>query len=71
GMLKKFNPDILILDMVMAGMSGLDVLKEVRSQDSEIPVVVLTARGTVKDAVEAMRLGAFDFVTKSIDMDEL
>lgn len=71
GMLKKFNPDILILDMVMAGMSGLDVLKEVRSQDSEIPVIVLTARGTVKDAVEAMRLGAFDFVTKSIDMDEL
>ncbi|MHB1755931.1 MAG: sigma-54-dependent transcriptional regulator [Leptospirillum sp.] len=71
GMLRKFNPDILILDMVMAGMSGLDVLKEVRSQDSEIPVIVLTARGTVKDAVEAMRLGAFDFVTKSIDMDEL
>jgi two-component system response regulator AtoC len=71
GMLKKFHPDILILDMVMTGMSGLDVLKEVRSQDSDTPVIVLTARGTVKDAVEAMRLGAFDFVTKSIDMDEL
>lgn len=71
GMLKKFHPDIIILDMVMTGMSGLDVLKEVRAQDSDIPVIVLTARGTVKDAVEAMRLGAFDFVTKSIDMDEL
>lgn len=71
GMLKKSPPDILILDMVMAGMSGLDVLKEVRATDADIPVIVLTARGTVKDAVEAMRLGAFDFVTKSIDMDEL
>lgn len=70
-LIKKFNPDILILDMVMAGMSGMDVLKEVRSQDADIPVIVLTARGTVRDAVEAMRLGAFDFVTKSIDMDEL
>ncbi len=64
-------PDILVLDMVMPGMSGLDVLKEVRTEDPDIPVIVLTARGTVKDAVEAMRLGAFDFVTKNIDMDEL
>ncbi len=64
-------PDILVLDMVMPGMSGLDVLKEVHSDEPDIPVIVLTARGTVKDAVEAMRLGAFDFVTKNIDMDEL
>ena len=64
-------PDILVLDMVMPGLSGLDVLKEVRSDDPDIPVILLTARGTVKDAVEAMRLGAFDFVTKNIDMDEL
>jgi two-component system response regulator AtoC len=70
-LLKKVPPDILILDIVMTGLSGLDVLKEVRSTDVELPVIVLTARGTVKDAVEAMRLGAFDFVTKTIDMDEL
>ena len=64
-------PDILVLDMVMPGLSGLEILQEVRSDDPDIPVIVLTARGTVKDAVEAMRLGAFDFVTKNIDMDEL
>ncbi|MHB1286391.1 MAG: sigma-54-dependent transcriptional regulator [Leptospirales bacterium] len=69
--LQKTPPDILILDMVMSGMSGLDFLKEVRATNLDIPVILLTARGTVKDAVEAMRLGAFDFVTKSIDMDEL
>ncbi|MHB1605434.1 MAG: sigma-54-dependent transcriptional regulator [Leptospirales bacterium] len=69
--LRKTPPDILIVDMVMSGISGLDVLKEVRASNLDIPVILLTARGTVKDAVEAMRLGAFDFVTKSIDMDEL
>ena len=70
-LLQTSPPDILVLDMVMPGLSGIDLLKEVRSADLEIPVILLTARGTVKDAVEAMRLGAFDFVTKNIDMDEL
>ncbi len=70
-LLRSSPPDILVLDMVMPGLSGLDLLKEVRAADLEIPVILLTARGTVKDAVEAMRLGAFDFVTKNIDMDEL
>ncbi len=71
GILRTSPPDIVVLDMVMPGMSGLDLLKEMRAMSLEIPVIVLTARGTVKDAVEAMRLGAFDFVTKSIDMDDL
>ncbi len=70
-LLRTSPPDILVLDMVMPGLSGLDLLREVRAADLEIPVILLTARGTVKDAVEAMRLGAFDFVTKNIDMDEL
>ncbi len=70
-LLRSSPPDILVLDMVMPGLSGLDLLKEVRAGDLEIPVILLTARGTVKDAVEAMRLGAFDFVTKNIDLDEL
>ncbi|MHB1926946.1 MAG: sigma-54-dependent transcriptional regulator [Leptospirillum sp.] len=70
-LLQKTPPDILILDMVMSGISGLELLKEIRTADPELPVIVLTARGTIRDAVEAMRLGAFDFVTKSIDMDEL
>ena len=70
-LLRSFEPDILVLDLVMPHLSGLDVLARVRQTTPELLVIVLTARGTVKDAVEAMRLGAFDFVAKSIDMDDL
>ncbi len=70
-LLRSFEPDILILDLVMPNLSGLEVLARVKDTLPELLVIVLTARGTVKDAVEAMRLGAFDFVAKSIDMDDL
>jgi two-component system response regulator AtoC len=70
-LLRSFEPDILVLDLMMPHLSGLDVLARVKHTAPELLVIVLTARGTVKDAVEAMRLGAFDFVAKSIDMDDL
>ena len=70
-LLRSFEPDILVLDLVMPQLSGLDVLARVKQTTPELLVIVLTARGTVRDAVEAMRLGAFDFVAKSIDMDDL
>ncbi|HAP40688.1 MAG: sigma-54 dependent transcriptional regulator [Nitrospira sp.] len=71
GLLRSFEPDVLVVDLVMPNLSGLDVLARVKQTSPTLPVIVLTARGTVKDAVEAMRLGAFDFVAKSIDMDDL
>lgn len=64
-------PDVIVLDLVMPQMSGIEVLGRVRQVDPDVPVIMLTARGTVKDAVEAMRLGAFDFIAKSIDLDDL
>mgnify|MGYP000843950975 FL=1 len=70
-LLRTFEPDVLVVDLVMPNLSGLDVLTRVKQLSPELPVIVLTARGTVKDAVEAMQLGAFDFVAKSIDMDDL
>ena len=70
-LLRSFEPDILVLDLVMPNLSGLDVLAQVKQTTPNLPVIVLTARGTVKDAVEAMRLGAFDFVAKSIGMEDL
>jgi two-component system response regulator AtoC len=70
-LLRSFEPDILVLDLVMPNLSGLEVLARVKQTTPELLVIVLTARGTVKDAVEAMRLGAFDFVAKAIDMDDL
>ncbi len=69
--LRSFEPDIVVLDLVMPNLSGLDVLARVKQNAPELLVIVLTARGTVKDAVEAMQLGAFDFVAKSIDMEDL
>lgn len=70
-LLRASEPDILILDLVMPKLSGLEVLARAKQSSPSLPVIVLTARGTVKDAVEAMRLGAFDFVAKSIEMDDL
>lgn len=69
--LRSFEPDIIVMDLVMPNLSGLDVLARVKQTAPELLVIVLTARGTVKDAVEAMQLGAFDFVAKSIDMEDL
>lgn len=70
-LLRTFEPDILVLDLVMPNLSGLDMLARVKRQFPHLLVILLTARGTVKDAVEATKLGAFDFVAKSIDMEDL
>lgn len=69
--LESESPDLVILDLVMPQMSGLEVLARLKQVAPELPVILLTARGTVKDAVEAMRLGAYDFISKSIEMDDL
>lgn len=61
--------DVCVLDLRMPGMSGLEVLR--RTQPRRVPVVVLTGHGTVPDAVEAMRLGAANFMQKPVDADEL
>src|SRR5712671_2119968 len=63
--------DVLLLDIVMPGMDGLELLEEVRSRYPRVPVIMLTATKTVKTAVGAMKLGAFDYVTKPFDVDEL
>ncbi len=63
--------DLLFTDLVMPGISGMDVLKKVIAAKIAIPVVVMTAFGTVQTAVEAMRIGAFDYITKPFNLDEL
>ncbi len=71
GLLRTYEPDILVLDLVMPNLTGLDVLARVKQTSPNLLVILVTARGTVKDAVEATKLGAFDFVAKSIDMEDL
>jgi two-component system, OmpR family, copper resistance phosphate regulon response regulator CusR len=63
--------DLMILDVGLPAMSGLDVLRELRKSDSELPVVILTARDTVRDTVEGLEGGADDYVTKPFRFDEL
>ena len=63
--------DVVVLDMVMPGFSGIDVLRELRTRNAECEVVVLTGEATVETAVEAMKLGAREFITKPIRLREL
>ncbi|HTF99346.1 MAG TPA: sigma-54 dependent transcriptional regulator [Nitrospirota bacterium] len=63
--------ELILTDLVMPGITGMDVLKEVAAQKINIPVIVMTAFGTVQTAVEAMRHGAFDYITKPFNLDEL
>ena len=63
--------DLLLLDYKMPGMSGLEVLEEVKKINHEIDVVIITAYGTIETAVEAIKAGAVDYITKPIELDEL
>ena len=62
-------PDLILLDLKMPGLNGLDTLKQVRQLAPSAMVIMLTAYGTVQDAVEAMKLGAYDFLIKSVDLE--
>lgn len=68
---KAHGADLIVTDLRMPGMSGTELLAEVRRFNSEIPVIIITAYSSVDSAIEALRLGATDFVKKPFDMDEL
>ena len=62
---------LVILDLRMPGPSGMDLLQEMGKQKSDTQCIILTAHGNVSTAVEAMRMGAYDFLTKPVDLDHL
>ncbi|HXC53351.1 MAG TPA: sigma-54 dependent transcriptional regulator [Candidatus Limnocylindrales bacterium] len=65
------EPDIVLSDYRLPGMTGFDLLKSVKESFPGVPVVLLTAHGTVEDAVAAMRAGASDYLTKPVNLQEL
>jgi len=70
-LLESRRVDVVLLDIVMPDMDGLGLLEVLRARYPEVPVVMLTATRTVKTAVRAMKLGAFDYLTKPFDVEEL
>ncbi|MBE7187156.1 response regulator [Jatrophihabitans endophyticus] len=65
------HPDVLVLDLGLPDVSGLDVIRLIRAHDDELPILVLSARSGSQDKVAALDLGANDYVTKPFDMNEL
>src|SRR5499426_4887210 len=68
---ESFRPDLIILDYMMPDLSGLEVLQELRKRENDTPVVMITAYGTMERAVEAMKEGAFDFITRPFEPDHI
>ncbi len=71
GVIKKHSIDLVLSDYKMPGRTGFDLLTEVKSLSPETDIVLMTAFGTIEGAVAAMRAGAFDYISKPIDLDEL
>jgi DNA-binding NtrC family response regulator len=71
GMIETMRPDVVFSDVRLPGMSGIDLLRRIREFDPGISVVVMTAHGTIEGAVEAVKLGAFDYLKKPVDLEEL
>jgi len=69
--LKEHMPEVVLLDIILPDLDGLRVLEQMKKRDPDLIVIMITATKTVKTAVEAMRLGAYDYITKPFDVDEL
>src|SRR5512135_1805397 len=69
--LKESDIAVVLMDIRMPGMSGFDVLEKIRSEYRDSSVIIMTAQATMQNAIEAMRRGAFDYITKPFDLDEV
>jgi DNA-binding NtrC family response regulator len=69
--MKEHSPDVILLDIILPDLDGLKILEKIKQKEPDSIVIMITATRTVKTAVEAMKLGAYDYVTKPFDADEL
>ena len=64
-------PDLIMLDLRLPDYDGLDILKEIKDKGLDTPVIIITAHGSIDTAITSMKAGAFDYITKPFDVDEL
>src|ERR1035441_374372 len=63
----KFKPDLVLMDVRMGGMNGLETLRRIRTANPKLPVILMTAYRSAETAIEAMKLGAYDYLLKPFD----
>jgi DNA-binding response OmpR family regulator len=66
-----YNPEVVVLDVMMPGIGGLAVLQRIKAQQPATEVILLTGKGSTRDGIEGMRLGAYDYLVKPVQIDEL
>ena len=71
GMVAHETFDVVVLDLMMPGLSGLDTLRQLKIVNRHLPVILLTGHGSTKDGMKGMQMGAFDFLMKPLDIKEL
>src|SRR5205814_6895567 len=70
-LIARVRPDLVLMDVRMGGMNGLETLRRIRQTDAKLPVIMMTAYGTTQTAIEAMKLGAYDYLLKPFDVPKL
>lgn len=70
-MIKKYKPDLVLMDIEMPGLSGLEAIQRVKASNPELPVVIITAFGTSERVIAAMKYGAFEYLEKPFDVERL
>ena len=68
---QKENPDLVLLDHWLPGINGDEVLRRIKEEDPEIPIIIMTAQGSIEMAVNLMKMGAFDFLVKPFELDQV
>jgi DNA-binding NtrC family response regulator len=64
-------PQVIVLDVMMPGMKGIEVLQKIKGEHPEVKVILLTGQGKTRDGIEGMQHGAFAYLTKPLDLEEL
>src|SRR3954469_10544605 len=69
--LDKFDVDLVTLDLKMPGLNGINILEQVKKRDADIEAIIITGYGSLDTAIEGLRLGAFDYISKPFDVNHI